>query len=82
MDLTVPTIRIGTWMDACDLAVKIGGPNPSLSATDVFSEAHCGKLEMVEKPHLGELIQKLTRPGQRKPFLILPPEPTLKQAAE
>ena len=227
MDLTVPTIRIGTWMDACDLAVKIGGPNPSLSATDVFSDAHfsavadklpdlsafenfffdsitelgrlsyrhaeqqpealsertgrkdtraayglharqmlgllyqmqhtrgkniifvgvmekttddfgvaswtlqmegqrvprelpaivdeicvlekvdfgdgappmrafvcsdnpwlfpakdrSGKLEMVEKPHLGELIQKLTRPGQRKPFLILPPEPTLKQAAE
>jgi AAA domain len=33
-----------------------------------------GRLEQIEKPHLGELIEKLIDPGQRKPFLILPPE--------
>jgi hypothetical protein len=31
-----------------------------------------GRLEQIEKPHLGELIEKLTSPGKRKPFLILP----------
>jgi hypothetical protein len=41
-----------------------------------------GKLEQIEKPHLGELIEKLIGPGQRKPFLVSPPEQTLKQAAE
>jgi hypothetical protein len=39
-----------------------------------------GRLEQFEKPHLGELIEKLTRAGQRKPFLVSPPEPTLKAA--
>ena len=39
-----------------------------------------GLLEQFEKPHLGELIEKLTRPSQRKPFLVSPPESTLKAA--
>jgi hypothetical protein len=38
-----------------------------------------GRLEQVEEPHLGKLIAKLTGPGQRKPFLVSPPE--LTQAA-
>ena len=35
-----------------------------------------GRLEQIEKPHLGELIAKLTCPGERKPFAVarsLPP---------
>lgn len=38
-----------------------------------------GRLEQIEKPHLGELIAKLTSPGERKPFAVarsLPPEQT------
>ena len=39
-----------------------------------------GRLQQIEKPHLGELIERLISPGQRKPFLISSPEPTLKAA--
>jgi hypothetical protein len=39
-----------------------------------------GRLEQIEKPHLGELIEKLTRPGERKPFIVST-ELTLKKAA-
>jgi hypothetical protein len=31
-----------------------------------------GRLEQIEKPHLGELIAKLTGPGERKPFTVAP----------
>ena len=33
-----------------------------------------GRLEQIEPPNLGALIEKLTGPGQRKPFTIVPPE--------
>jgi DNA polymerase III delta prime subunit len=33
-----------------------------------------GLLDQVEPPNLGALIAKLTRPGQRKPHTIVPPE--------
>jgi GTPase SAR1 family protein len=33
-----------------------------------------GRLEQIEEPHLGKLIEKLTAPGQRKPFIIAPPQ--------
>jgi hypothetical protein len=33
-----------------------------------------GKLEQLEPPNLGALIEKLTGPGQRKPFAIVSPE--------
>jgi hypothetical protein len=33
-----------------------------------------GQLEQIEKPHLGELIAKLTAPSARKSFLTSPPE--------
>jgi AAA domain-containing protein len=32
-----------------------------------------GRLEQIEKPHLGELIAKLIAPGARKPFEVQPP---------
>jgi Ni,Fe-hydrogenase I large subunit len=31
-----------------------------------------GRLEQIEKPHLGELIAKLITPGARKPFTVSP----------
>ncbi len=33
-------IRIDDWRTACDLACRIGGPNPSFSPTSYYSEAH------------------------------------------
>src|SRR5262245_47798968 len=33
-----------------------------------------GRLEQLEPPHLGRLIEKLTGPGQRKPFTAVSPE--------
>src|SRR5262249_16676834 len=33
-----------------------------------------GRLEQLEPPNLGALIEKLTRPGARKPFIAVSPE--------
>jgi len=33
-----------------------------------------GRLEQIEPPNLGALIEKLTGPGQRKPFIVVSPE--------
>jgi hypothetical protein len=33
-----------------------------------------GRLEQLEPPNLGALIEKLTGPGQRKPFTVVSPE--------
>ena len=33
-----------------------------------------GKLEQLEPPNLGALIEKLVGPGQRKPFTVVSPE--------
>ena len=33
-----------------------------------------GRLEQIEPPNLGALIEKLTGPGQRKPFTVVSPE--------
>ena len=33
-----------------------------------------GRLEQIEPPSLGALIEKLTGPGQRKPFTVVSPE--------
>ena len=35
-----------------------------------------GRLEQLEPPDLGALIEKLTRPGERKPFITASPEPS------
>jgi len=35
-----------------------------------------GRLEQIEPPNLGALIEKLTGPGQRKPFTVVSPEQT------
>ena len=39
-----------------------------------------GRLEQIEEPHLGKLIDKLIGPGARKPFIVSPPEQKLKAA--
>ena len=40
LDVPVPTIRIDDWRTACDVAVRIGGPNPSFPPTACYSQAH------------------------------------------
>jgi hypothetical protein len=40
IDLPVPTIRIQSFQEALDLAVRVAGPNPSYPPTASFSEAH------------------------------------------
>src|SRR5262249_9590265 len=51
-DVPVDTIRIDDWQTARNIAVRIGGPNPSFAPTSCYSEAHfkavwgaLGKLE-------------------------------------
>jgi len=39
-DLPLDTIRIDDWQTARDIAVRIGGPNPSFAPTSCYSEAH------------------------------------------
>src|SRR5215471_13774552 len=39
-DVPVDTIRIDDWKTARDIAVRIGGPNPSFAPTNCYSEAH------------------------------------------
>ena len=67
------------WIDFGDgvpvRAFVCTAPNPwNYPAKD-----RAGRLEQIEKPHLGELIAKLISPGERKPFAVarsLPPEQT------
>lgn len=39
-DVSVDTMRPRTWEECRDLAVYLGGPNPALPATAVYSQAH------------------------------------------
>lgn len=52
-DLPVPTIELDDWKTARDLAVRIGGPNPSFPPTAWYSRAHYdaagGALENLEQ---------------------------------
>jgi hypothetical protein len=62
------------WIDFGDGAPArafVCTPNPwNYPAKD-----RSGRLEQIEKPHLGELIAKLTGPGERKPFAVPPLSP-------
>jgi len=52
-DVPVDTIRIDDWATARNIAVRIGGPNPSFAPTSCYSEAHYkavgGPLENLDK---------------------------------
>ena len=52
-DVPVDTIRIDDWATARNIAVRIGGPNPSFAPTSCYSEAHYkavgGALENLDK---------------------------------
>ena len=52
-DVPVDTIRIDDWQTARNIAVRIGGPNPSFAPTSCYSEAHFkavgGALENLER---------------------------------
>ena len=39
-DVSVDTIRVEDWPSARDLAVRVGGPNPSYPPTSAYSKAH------------------------------------------
>jgi hypothetical protein len=39
-DVPIDTIRIDDWQTARNIAVRIGGPNPSFAPTSCYSEAH------------------------------------------
>jgi energy-coupling factor transporter ATP-binding protein EcfA2 len=63
-----------TWVDFGDRKPVRGfvctNPNPwGYPAKD-----RSGRLEQLEPPNLGALVEKLTSPGQRKPFNIVSPE--------
>jgi hypothetical protein len=63
-----------TWVDFGDRkpvrAFVCTNPNPwGYPAKD-----RSGKLEQLEPPNLGALIEKLANPGQRKPFIVVSPE--------
>jgi hypothetical protein len=52
-DVPVDTIRVDDWTTARNIAVRIGGPNPSFAPTSTYSEAHYkavgGVLENLER---------------------------------
>src|SRR5262245_29470686 len=52
-DLAVDTIRVDDWPTARNLAVRIGGPNPSFAPSNCYSKAH---FEAV-----GEALENLVR---------------------
>ena len=62
--------------------VDFGGGKPSVrafvctnpNAWGYPAKDRSGRLEQFEPPNLGALIEKLTGPGQRKPFNIISPE--------
>jgi hypothetical protein len=63
-----------TWVDFGDRkpvrAFVCTNPNPrGYPAKD-----RSGRLDQLEPPNLGALLEKLTRPGERKPFTIVSPE--------
>jgi ABC-type cobalamin/Fe3+-siderophores transport system ATPase subunit len=69
----VDEIATMTWIDFGDRkpvrAFVCTNPNPwGYPAKD-----RSGRLEQVEPPNLGALIEKLTGPGQRKPFITVSP---------
>jgi len=64
------------WVDFGDRkpvrAFVTTNPNPwNYPAKD-----RSGRLDQIEPPNLGALIEKLAGPGQRKPFAIVSPEPS------
>ena len=70
------------WVDFGDgrpvRAFVCTSPNPwGYPAKD-----RAGRLEQIEEPHFGKLIRKLVSSGERKPFIVSPPEQKLTEAAE
>jgi hypothetical protein len=52
-DLSVASVRPRTWPECRNLAAVLGGPNPALPASVVYSEAHYN--EVVKNPELARL---------------------------
>jgi hypothetical protein len=62
------------WIDFGDGKVLRAFVCTSPNAWGYPAKDRAGRLEQIEEPHLGKLIEKLTAPGQRKPFIIAPPQ--------
>ena len=69
------------WIDFGDGAPVRAFVCTSPNSWNYPAKDRAGQLEQIEKPHLGELIQKLTSRSERKPFLVSSPEQTLKTTA-
>jgi len=52
-DLSVASVRPRTWDECRNLACALGGPNPALPPTAVYSEAHYN--EVMKNPELAKL---------------------------
>src|SRR5215472_13140990 len=52
-DLAVASVRPRTWPQCRDIACALGGFNPALPATTVYSEAHFN--EVMKSPELAQL---------------------------
>src|SRR5262249_21652032 len=52
-DLPVASVRPRTWNECRDIACVLGGPNPALPPTAVYSEAHYN--EVMKNPELAKL---------------------------
>ena len=62
------------WIDFGEGAPTRAFVCTSPNAWGYPAKDRAGRLEQIEEPHLGKLIEKLTAPGQRKPFIIAPPQ--------
>ena len=70
------------WLDFGD-----GKPTRALVCTSPNAWGYpakdrAGRLEQIEEPHLGKLIQKLVGPGERKPFVVSPEQTLTEPAAK
>src|SRR5215471_7206585 len=63
-----------TWIDFGDRKPVRAFVCTNPNAWGYPAKDRSGRLEQIEPPNLGVLIEKLTGPGQRKPFLIISPE--------
>src|SRR5262249_32242797 len=52
-DLPIASVRPRTWIECCDIACVLGGPNPALPAATAYSEAHYN--ECMKEPELARL---------------------------
>jgi AAA domain len=63
-----------TWVDFGDRKPVRAFVCTNPNAWSYPAKDRSGRLDQLEPPSLGALLEKLTQPGQRKPFTIVSPE--------